>query len=169
MEITTLNNIIVFSATTLGTILMFLAIAFLLLHKEHGKSAFHSRELMRTRAKEVLYLIFATMSALLVAVILKKFFGAPRPFENGLGALFIYGGGDSFPSGHAAFFGALATSVLYLHRNLFTTVFALICLLVPLARVLAGIHYPIDLLAGVLIGAFFSHVFWVGFGFGKGK
>ncbi|MCI4066226.1 phosphatase PAP2 family protein [Micromonospora sp. R77] len=58
----------------------------------------------------------------------------------------------SFPSDHAAIAGALATSVVFLVRDL-AAVAVLIGLVVAAARVVAGVHYPHDVLAGLLLGA----------------
>jgi undecaprenyl-diphosphatase len=63
----------------------------------------------------------------------------------------------SFPSGHAAFFFALATTTAVFDRRL--GILLLIgAALVSLARVAAGIHYPSDVLAGALIGFLFGYL-----------
>ena len=57
----------------------------------------------------------------------------------------------SFPSGHATFFFALATA-LYLYNKKWGTGFFVGAILITLARVIAGVHYPSDILGGALIG-----------------
>ncbi len=165
------NTFLIFSATALGTMLMIIAAVFLLFHKDgkHGqeKNALSSPALFRERLREILFLATSALASLALTTFLKTLIHASRPFENGVTSLFIYAGGDSFPSGHATFFGALAVSLLLLHRNLFTYIFALLCFMVPVARVLSGIHYPADLFVGLAIGCFFSYACWVWFGFGK--
>ncbi|WP_436536062.1 phosphatase PAP2 family protein [Actinoplanes sp. HUAS TT8] len=57
----------------------------------------------------------------------------------------------SFPSDHAAIAGALATGVVLLVPRL-ASVAVPVALVVALARVLAGVHYPHDVLAGLGLG-----------------
>lgn len=57
-----------------------------------------------------------------------------------------------FPSDHATACGALAVGILLASRRL-GAVAALIGLLVAFARVYVGVHYPGDVLAGLLLGA----------------
>lgn len=57
----------------------------------------------------------------------------------------------SFPSGHSAFFFALATAI-YLYDKRWGTGFFLLAGVVALARVAAGIHWPSDILGGAGIG-----------------
>ncbi len=57
----------------------------------------------------------------------------------------------SFPSGHAAFFFALST-VVYIYDNRWGVWFYAASLVIGLARVAAGAHYPTDILGGALLG-----------------
>ncbi|MFJ6196698.1 phosphatase PAP2 family protein [Micromonospora sp. NPDC092111] len=57
----------------------------------------------------------------------------------------------SFPSNHATIAGALAAAVLLLSRRL-GLVAAPLALLAALSRVFVGLHYPHDVLAGLLLG-----------------
>ena len=57
----------------------------------------------------------------------------------------------SFPSGHAAFFFALALAVFFLNKKLGWR-FIIAALFISLARIFAGVHWPSDVLAGALIG-----------------
>lgn len=58
----------------------------------------------------------------------------------------------SFPSGHAAFFFALS-AVIYKYDKRLGVVFFCFSTLMGIARVAAGVHYPLDILAGAVIGA----------------
>lgn len=90
----------------------------------------------------------------LVTDILKGIINYPRPFivfKETITPLFTHGGMDSFPSGHAAFFSALALSFFIADRRL--GYIATACaLLIGVTRVISGIHFPIDILFGYLIG-----------------
>jgi undecaprenyl-diphosphatase len=58
---------------------------------------------------------------------------------------------QSFPSGHALFFFALAT-VVYRHDRRWGWVFFIGATLMGIARVLGGIHWSTDILGGAILG-----------------
>lgn len=58
---------------------------------------------------------------------------------------------QSFPSGHAIFFFALAMAV-YRYDTRWGIVFFIGALLMGIARIIGGIHWPSDILGGALIG-----------------
>ncbi|MEK7079995.1 MAG: phosphatase PAP2 family protein [Patescibacteria group bacterium] len=57
----------------------------------------------------------------------------------------------SFPSGHAAFFFAFSAIVFAYNKRL-GIIFFVLSTLVCVARVIAGVHYPSDILIGALVG-----------------
>lgn len=66
--------------------------------------------------------------------------------------MFTQGRLDSFPSEHSAVAFAIGTMAVLLHFEL--GVFALLsAFVVALGRVMAGVHYPFDVIAGGLLGA----------------
>lgn len=105
------------------------------------------------------------MSSLLAAVIawflasLYKYnFVNPRPFEVlDISPLVSTSLGEAWPSGHAIFFSALAVALWFQKKSL-GLIFAIGALLIGLARIAAGVHWPFDILAGWLFGGL------VGFG-----
>lgn len=78
-----------------------------------------------------------------------------RPFyEQGLSPLTLtvpFNG--SFPSDHSAFVFALATA-LWLKDKSLGLIYFLGALLVGLGRVLGGVHYPVDIVGGAILGVF---------------
>jgi len=96
---------------------------------------------------------------ILVAIVsqgLKTFIYRERPFKT---YLFIEklseGGGSSFPSGHTleAFAMATSLSLLFAKKKIVIPVY-LWAMLVAYSRMALGVHYPSDVLAGVIIGSF---------------
>lgn len=113
--------------------------------------------IFRERGRKRIY-YFAMMSLPvilsrgIVAEIIGFFYKRERPFSFfDFTPLVSADAFDSFPSGHAAFFFALAMSVYFLNRRAGKWFFALVCLVV-IARISAGIHWPLDVLAGAVIG-----------------
>jgi undecaprenyl-diphosphatase len=83
---------------------------------------------------------------------IRFFYKRERPFSSlDFSPLVSADAFDSFPSGHAAFFFALAMSVYFINRKAGTWFFILVCL-VAIGRVCAGIHWPLDILGGAVIG-----------------
>jgi len=75
-----------------------------------------------------------------------------RPFEAlGFQSL-IPESGASFPSGHMTFLFALGL-VVWLYNRKFGYWFLGLSFVVGLARIAAGVHWPLDILGGILIGA----------------
>jgi len=89
----------------------------------------------------------------------------PRPFlTHPIKSLFVITA-PSFPSGHSAFFFALAASVFFYSAGL-GIIFFLATALMTAGRVAAGVHYPSDILAGMVIGitsAFFTYLYLIPF------
>ncbi|MEK7478588.1 MAG: phosphatase PAP2 family protein [Patescibacteria group bacterium] len=57
----------------------------------------------------------------------------------------------SLPSGHATFFFALAFAIFYLGEKRWSLIFLLISLLMGIARVYVGVHWPLDIVSGILV------------------
>jgi undecaprenyl-diphosphatase len=104
------------------------------------------------------FMLFATVAAAgLVNDALKIVFGRARPGpwlagdESGFG-FFRYGFRfASFPSGHTATSVAAAVALGILLPR-FRRVFAALALLIAVSRIVLGMHYPSDVLAGALVG-----------------
>ena len=79
---------------------------------------------------------------------------APRPFEmlGGVRQLVEESFKTSFPSNHAALSISLATAVYFYHKKLGIFLF-IIAILICLSRIYVGVHFPVDIIVGALIGA----------------
>ncbi|MGI8910550.1 MAG: phosphatase PAP2 family protein [Rubrobacteraceae bacterium] len=102
----------------------------------------------------------AVASSWIIAETTKYFFDRARPFmsDTEIAPLIKTPSSSSFPSGHSATAaaGAITLSAAY---PAFTPIFLLAGLLVVLSRVYLGVHYPFDVLAGVIIGAVTAGLF----------
>lgn len=89
----------------------------------------------------------------LVDLVLKPLLWRPRPFDVLPDAYLIAARAvtSSFPSGHAAsaFAGAMATSRLLPGAR---AVWFTLAALIAYSRIYVGVHFPIDVLAGALVG-----------------
>jgi undecaprenyl-diphosphatase len=101
----------------------------------------------------------ALFSRLIVVEIIRWLYYRPRPFvAEQVHQLLSHSASGSFPSGHMVFFFALST-VIYLSHRKAGLLFFLASFLIGLARIFTGVHYPLDILTGVVIGLFFG---WLG-------
>jgi undecaprenyl-diphosphatase len=86
----------------------------------------------------------------------------PRPYEAHPGVhLFVAPSGDpSFPSDHAAAAFAIAVSLFLRSRRV--GLFALgMAVVLGVARVAVGAHYPLDVVGGALVGTAAALVLWI--------
>lgn len=135
----------VFFAKYLGYFLILIAI-FLILREKKFQQKVYAFSLIA---------LSVILSRGIIAEALKFFIVRQRPFSVlEITPLIKYDAYDkfmSFPSGHAAFFFALALAVFFLNKKLGQQ-FMIAALLISLARIFVGIHWPSDILVGALIG-----------------
>lgn len=86
-------------------------------------------------------------------ITLKKRFRRHRPFAvvNGANALIVPSDKFSLPSGHTAAAFLMATLILGFFPAFAGIAFAW-ALLIGMSRIVLGVHYPSDILAGALLG-----------------
>jgi undecaprenyl-diphosphatase len=87
----------------------------------------------------------------IVTVVIQYFYHEVRPFSFYNFTPLFPETGWSFPSAHAAWFFALATAIWYANRKWGWWFFALATLM-GIARIYAGVHWPIDIVGGAVIG-----------------
>jgi undecaprenyl-diphosphatase len=97
-----------------------------------------------------------------VTELIRFFYPRPRPFIT-LPEIhrLLTENSWSFPSGHATFFFALSTAV-YLYNKKWGVFFFAATILMTISRVIAGVHYPSDVLGGAIIGILVAYVtYWL--------
>ena len=114
--------------------------------------------LLKNRQKYLLMLVYGFSAAILarfgITELIRWFLPKSRPYvENNVNLLLGHIDQSAFPSGHAAFFFALSV-VVYFYNKKIGYLFFIASFLVCLARVFCGIHWPLDILAGALVGIF---------------
>lgn len=101
------------------------------------------------------FLPFAAAGAVswfFVEMVAKPLVARSRPGLEA-GAIIVGGGGDgfSFPSGHATIAFAMAV-VLSRKKPKWKWMFYMLAVLISLSRIYLGVHYPLDVFFGALLG-----------------
>jgi len=134
-----LDRLMVFCAQYIPFILIALVVYLWLLGKKPGRRA----------------AVRATLSggaALVLARIVGAFHYQALPSVLGLGRpLILHAANNTFPSDHVSFSFGLAMSLLFSGSFLWAESLFL-AVLVAFARVYVGVHFPLDVLAGALVG-----------------
>ncbi len=106
--------------------------------------------------REKLYLFWTTILSIIVArlgitEIIRLFYHRPRPFVTLQVHQLLSENEWSFPSGHSAFFFAMATAI-YCYNKKWGIGFFIAAILMNTSRIVAGVHYPSDILGGMIVG-----------------
>jgi undecaprenyl-diphosphatase len=113
--------------------------------------------LIKKPRREALFLfaelaLSAIVARGLITEWIRFFYDHPRPFALlGFNPL-VPESGASFPSGHMTFLFSLALIVWYYNRKFGWWLLGL-SFIVGVARIFAGVHWPLDILGGIAIGA----------------
>jgi len=110
----------------------------------------------RNWRQRIYFLALAGLSVILarglITEIIRFFYYRARPFlALQIQPLIEHGPSGSFPSGNAVAFFALALAIFYFNRK-WGWRSLILALLIGVARIFVGIHWPSDILAGALIG-----------------
>ncbi len=143
-----LDQLVIFLSNWFGYLLIALLGVFLLFHKDK-----------RRGVRDLFVVITTAITAYALVKIAKEFLPSSRPFEVLADANILYehGGGDSFPSGHATFYSALAAALYFYHKKI-AFWYAIGALLIGLSRIAAGVHWPADILVGYILGGIIGAV-----------
>jgi len=107
----------------------------------------------RIKKEQVMHALLASVIAWLITLLIKHFFPTVRPFVRNGGEVdvFFKPTDGAFPSAHTALAFGLAVTI-FMHDRKVGWLFLAGALAIGVARVLANVHYPVDILGGALIG-----------------
>jgi len=156
-----LDRIIVFCADYLPYILILLVGIFILYKSYKVINQKNLFSVIRNSTRDLIFIFAPAVLGWVIADILKNIFASPRPFiefKDQVTPLFTHGGMDSFPSGHATFYIILAFGIFSINKKLGYLMF-FFALVIGLARIISGIHFPIDILSGYILGIIIFLIF----------
>ena len=108
----------------------------------------------KTRAAGIILLIALAIGYLTGDVLLKHLVNRPRPFtvNTDIDLLIKQPSGASFPSTHSTL-AAAATTVLLVKKRAFGFIALALTVCIAFSRLYLYVHYPTDVLCGLLLGA----------------
>ncbi len=107
---------------------------------------------VKNKLLAIFYFIFTgIVSRYVLTSIIRLIIPRERPFYLLKFIPLIPESGSSFPSGHAAFFFAMAFVLLALDRK-WGVWFLVLATLNGISRIFVGVHWPTDILGGVVVG-----------------
>lgn len=107
----------------------------------------------KIKKEQVMHALAACLIAWTIAFLIKKFFPTLRPFVlNGKEVEVMLKPLDgAFPSEHTTLAFALAATI-FMHDKKIGWVYLIAATAVGVSRVLANVHYPIDIVGGAFLG-----------------
>ncbi len=112
--------------------------------------------------RELIRMIIVPLAVLIEVTVLRKIIKKPRPYEkyNTEPVIKREGKGESFPSRHTASAFIIAMCCIPVSLCL-TIVLSVVALMIALSRVLSGVHYISDVVAGAVISIVTGIIFFV--------
>lgn len=113
----------------------------------------------KIKKETVIHAVFSCFVAWSISELIKYGFPTLRPFQvqNLIPLTTTIPGDGAFPSSHTAVAFALSVTILK-HDKKVGILYLIMAGLVGIARILAHVHYPIDIIAGAFLGTFISRL-----------
>ncbi len=117
----------------------------------------------KTRKSGILLAIALVCNAILCNLILKILVARTRPFDiNTAVELLIEAPKDySFPSGHTSASFASVTALYLAGEKKLWKITLVLAVLIALTRLYLYVHYPTDVLGGIVVGCLSGYVGWI--------
>lgn len=146
-----LDSVIWFLAVPLIYIMCVVGAVFIFVHYRFFEIK-NTFIILRDKWKEIFSIILSPAIAWGLASLLKILIHTDRPMIalSNINTLFAESG-YAFPSGHATAISALAFAIYFKNKRL-GYVFMASAVLIGIARVAGGVHFPIDIIGGYVIG-----------------
>lgn len=111
----------------------------------------------KIKKEQVMHAIVAGLIAWVITYIIKSLFPTERPFvlNGGEVNVLIKPTDSAFPSSHTAMAFSLAVTI-FMHDRKVGVWYLAGALLIGIARILANVHYPLDIVGGAFIGTFIA-------------
>ena len=105
------------------------------------------------KLRRIVWLVLAVILARFgIAELIRLFWLRPRPFvDNNVNLLVEIADKPSFPSGHASVCFAISY-IVYHYNKKAGIIFFFASFLVSIARIFVGVHWPLDILGGAVVG-----------------
>lgn len=136
------SSVVVFFAEPFALTFFAIVLIFLFSHEHDGEGM-----------DNILTILVSALLAYAFAQFFKTILPAARPFValEGVKTLVHETPFSAFPSGHATTAAAVATAVYLYHKKL-GWIFIAGAVLIGVARIMAGVHWPLDVIAGFILG-----------------
>jgi undecaprenyl-diphosphatase len=145
-----IDNLTIFLADVFPYVVVFLAVIFLL-RRIRWDDDFSILKFF-CKFKEFFVIFFTSGIAWFISYLLKLLFQTARPFDKFPEVVSLFSeSGFAFPSGHSTFFMALAFAIFFKNKKI-GCLFVLFAIGIGLSRIIAGVHFPIDIVGGFILG-----------------
>lgn len=107
---------------------------------------------------------FSGILALMINVVISHIWFRPRPFtvlhKGTFTELVPHSNDASFPSDHTSGSFGFAAGSWGRQQTWISRTFTMVAIIVMFARIYVGVHYPTDVLAGMMVGIVSSQILW---------
>lgn len=118
----------------------------------------------KTRWQFTTVVILAALAAIILSKLASVLYYHPRPFVvQNIQPLVPHAYDNGFPSDHTLLASSLAV-VIYFYRRRLGAAALVVAIIIGIARVLAHVHWPVDIIGGLIIGGLAG---WVGYSLAK--
>jgi len=105
-----------------------------------------------TERKVVLLAIFSLVLSASIRWVIQHLYFEPRPFVTfPISTLINHAPDAAFPSGHTTMISSMAFA-FWFYKSKLTPFFIFFLIWIGIARIFVGVHYPFDILGGLVLG-----------------